>query len=95
MNLRATCLVITVIAAGGLLVGLGVLFFGTPDQAARIPASGLLVAAVAALAGTIYLGAGKPRASSVQKSQPMFATIGFGILVVIALFLVGVFLTHH
>ena len=95
MNSRTTCLAITVIAAGGLLIGLGVLFFGTADQAAGVPATGLLVAAVTALAGTIYLGAGKPRTPSAQKSQSMLATIGFGILVVIAVFLIGFFLTLH
>lgn len=95
MNFRTTCLVITATAAVGLLVGLGVLFVGTPDQAARVPATGLLVAAVATLLGTIYLVISKARTPSVQKSQSMLSTIGFGILVVIAFFLIGFFLTHH
>ena len=95
MNMRTACLVMTAIAAGGLLAGLGVLFFGTPDQAARVPASGLLVVAVAALAGTIYLGASKPRTPSAEKSQSMLSTIGFAILVVIVLFLISFFLTYH
>ena len=85
----------TAIAAGGLFAGLGILFFGTHDQAARVPASGLLVVAVAALAGTIYLGAGKPRTPSAEKPKSMLSTIGFAILVVIALFLISLVLTHH
>ena len=91
MNLRAACVVITVVATGGLLAGLGILFFGTPEQAVRVPASGLLVAAVAALAGATYLGVNQPRNASVQKSQSMVSIIGFAILVVIALFMIAFF----
>lgn len=82
-------------AAVGLVMGLGVLFFGTPDQAAGVPAAGMLVSAVVALAGTIYLGAARPQMPAARKSRSMLATVGFGILVVIALFLLGFFLTNH
>jgi hypothetical protein len=95
MNVRPILLFATALAGAGLLAGLGVLSFGSPDQVARIPSSGLLVAAVVTLAGTIYLRASKPRACAGQNSQSMLSTIGFAILVVIALFLVGFFVTNH
>jgi len=95
MNVRPILQVVTALAGAGLLVGLGMLSFGSPDQAARVPSSGLLVAAVATLAGTIYLQASRPRAPAGQKSQSMLSTIGFAILVVIAFFLISFFLTNH
>ena len=95
MNVRPILQVVTALAGAVLLAGLGMLTFGSPDQAARVPSSGLLVAAVATLAGTIYLQASKTRAPVGQKSQSTLSTIGFAILVVIAFFLVGFFVTHH
>lgn len=95
MNVRAIVLVVTVVAGAGLLAGLGMLFFGSPDQIAGMPSSGLLVAAVLTLAGTIYLQASKPRARVGQKSQSTLSTIGFAILVVIAFFLISFVVTNH
>lgn len=95
MNVRPFLQVVTALAGAGLLAGLGILSFGSPDQVARVPSSGLLVAAVGTLAGAIYLQASKPRARVGKKSQSTLSTIGFAILVVIAFFLVGYFVTHH
>jgi len=64
MNARAIVLGVTAVGGAGLFAGLGVLFFGSPDQAARVPASGLFAAAAAVLGGAIYLQASKPRTSS-------------------------------
>lgn len=95
MKIRSILQVVTALAGALLLAGLGILSFGSSDQAARVPSSGLLVAAVVMLCGTIYLQASKPRAPVDQKSQSTLSTIGFAILVVIVLFLVGFFVTHH
>jgi hypothetical protein len=63
MNVRAIVLGVTAVGGAGLFAGLGVLSFGSPDQAARVPASGLFAAAAAILGGAIYLQASKPRTS--------------------------------
>jgi hypothetical protein len=89
MKARGILLIVTTVAGVGLLAGLGVLMLGSPDQIARVPASGLLFAALATLSGTIYLQASKPAASTSQKLQSTLSTIGFAILVVIAVFLIG------
>lgn len=95
MNVRLILRFVTVLAGAGLLAGLGILSFGSSDQVARVPSSGLLVAAVVTLAGMIYLQATKPRVHVAQKSQSTLSTIGFAVLVVIAFFLVGFFVTNH
>ena len=95
MNTRKFLELLTALAGLTLFAGIGVLSFGSPDQIARIPSSGMLVAAVVTLAGTIYLQATKPRGPGAQKSKSTLSTIGFAILVVVAFFLVGFFLTHH
>jgi hypothetical protein len=66
MNVRAIVLGVTAVGGAGLFAGLGVLFLGSPDQAVRVPASGLFAAAAAVLGGAIYLQASKPRTSSGQ-----------------------------
>ena len=63
MNARAIVLGVTAVGGAGLFAGLGVLSFGSPDQDARVPASGLFAAAAAVLGGAIYLQASKPRTS--------------------------------
>jgi hypothetical protein len=55
----------------------------------------LVGAAVTTLTGTIYLQASRPSAPTGQKSLPTLSTIGFAILDVIAVVLIGFFLTHH
>lgn len=95
MNTRTFLQLVTVLAGSVLLAGIGVLFFGSSDQIARVPSSVLLASAVVTLAGTIYLHATKPQVLAAQKSKSTLSTIGFAILVVIAFFLVGFFMTHH
>lgn len=95
MNMRAILLVVTALAGAALLAGLGVLFFGSQDQITRVPSSGLLVAAITTLVGMIYLQVNKTRPPVGKKSQSALSTIGFAILVVIAFFLIGFFVTHH
>jgi hypothetical protein len=92
---RDAAIIATAITGAGLLAGLGVLFFGTSDQIDRIPPSGLLVAAVATLAGMIYLQASRGRTTTPHKWGSTLSTIGFAILVVIAALLIGFFLTYH
>lgn len=95
MNARRFLLIVTALAGAGVLAGLGVLSFGSSDQAARVPASGMLVAAVVALIGTIWLMTSRPPASACQKPQSLLSTIGFAILVVIAAFLISFVVTNH
>ena len=92
---RDAVLFATAITGAGLLAGLGVLFFGSSDQIDRIPPSGLLVAAVATLAGMIFLQTSRGPAPTRQKWGSTLSTIGFAILIVIAALLIGSFLTHH
>jgi len=77
MNTRKFLGLLTALAGLALLAGIGVLSFGSPDQIARIPSSGMLVAAVVTLAGTIYLQATKPPAAGAQKST--LSKTGFAI----------------
>ncbi len=87
MNVRAIVLGVTAVGGAGLFAGLGVLFFSSPDQAARVPASGLFAAAAAVLGGAIYLQASKPRTSSGQTITRVVVLllIVFGIFLVIAI----------
>jgi hypothetical protein len=87
MNVRAIVLGVTAVSGVGLFAGLGVLFFGSPDQAARVPASGLFAAAAAVLGGAIYLQASNPRTSSGQTITRVVVLllIVFGIFCVIAI----------
>ncbi|MFQ5937781.1 MAG: hypothetical protein ACE5LB_15360 [Acidiferrobacterales bacterium] len=87
MNVRAIVLGVTAVGGAGLFAGLGVFFFGSPDQAARVPASGLFAAAAVVLGGAIYLQASKPRTSSGQTITRVVVLllIVFGIFCVIAI----------
>jgi len=98
LNVRALLTIVTGLAGAGLLAGLGILFFASPDQAARVPAAGLLAAAVLTMTGTIgllCLQRRRPPDAAGQKPKPIGATIGFAFILVIALILIGFFVTHH
>ncbi len=91
MKVRAAILFVTALAGAGLLAGLAILSFGSPDQAARVPSSGMLVAGMATFAGAIYLQMTKRPAAAGGKLRSTLSTIGFAVLVVIAVFfLIGV-----
>ena len=92
--MHRAALTVAILAVAGLFGGLGILIFGSPDQAARVPPIPLGAADVVALGGAIYLQ--KRRTASVRtaKEPSTMAAIGFALLVVIAIFLVGFFLTH-
>lgn len=75
MNVRAIVLSVTAVGGAGLIACLGVLFFGSPDQAVRVPASGLFAAAAAVLGGAVYLQANKPRVSTGKTITRMVALL--------------------
>lgn len=91
--MKPAILAITFTSWGLLLTGLAVLFFGSSDAITRIPATGLIAAAVIALAGTIYLHV--KRKVSNRPAQSLASTLVFALLVVVAVILSGYFLTHH